>query len=70
MFETILKMSTNAEQTCITTLTIRNMVRPFVASQSLLTQAVPMGDILTELAQQLAQLKAYKESEEPEMGPA
>ncbi|MCJ1413801.1 cysteinyl-tRNA synthetase [Xylographa parallela] len=57
-------------ETCITTLTIRNMVRPFVASQSLLTQAVPMGDILTELAQQLAQLKAYKESEEPEMGPA
>ena len=63
-------MCTKWGQTCITTLTIRNMVRPFVAGQSLLTQAVPMGDILNELAQQLAELKSYKESEEPEMGPA
>jgi hypothetical protein len=29
-----------------------------------------MGDILKELAEQLAELKAYKESNEPILGPA
>lgn len=47
------------------------MVRPFVSGQNLLEQAVPMGDILTALAEQLEELKAYKEAEDPEMmGPA
>ena len=41
------------------------MVRPLVPGQNLLEQAVPMGEILKELAAQLAELKAYKESEGP-----
>ena len=41
------------------------MVRPLIPGKNLLEQAVPMGDILKELADSLAELKAYKESEGP-----
>ncbi|KAF2478007.1 PP2C-domain-containing protein [Lindgomyces ingoldianus] len=47
-------------ETCTTTLAIRHMVRPF-GSTSLLRQACPMADILTELQSQLKELQQYKD---------
>ncbi|KAF2640285.1 hypothetical protein P280DRAFT_32298 [Massarina eburnea CBS 473.64] len=47
-------------ETCATTLAIRHMVNPF-GQGSLVQQACPMSDILTELQCQLSELQAYKE---------
>ena len=47
-------------QTCITTLALRHMVRPF-GQRPLLEQACPMADILTELQSQLQELQQYKD---------
>ncbi|KAK0307599.1 hypothetical protein LTR01_005599 [Friedmanniomyces endolithicus] len=49
-------------ETCISTLAIRNMIRPF--KDGMLTQACPMHDILTDLTSQLDELKKYKEQDE------
>ncbi|KAK0910606.1 hypothetical protein LTR02_003741 [Friedmanniomyces endolithicus] len=49
-------------ETCISTLAIRNMIRPF--KDGMLTQACPMHDVLTELTSQLDELKKYKEQDE------
>jgi len=46
-------------ETCISTLAIRNMLRPF--KDVMLNQACPMSDILGELTSQLEELKMYKE---------
>ncbi|QIW96027.1 hypothetical protein AMS68_001545 [Peltaster fructicola] len=45
-------------ETCISTLVVRNMVRPF--RNGMLEQAGPMGDILDELAEQLAQAQKVR----------
>lgn len=58
------------QQTCITTLAMRNMIRPFAANRSLLDQACPMDDILSELSAQLAEFKALKEKSGPRITPA
>ena len=50
-------------QTCVTTLAIRTMVRPFVRGRNILEQAAPIGDILGELTARLAELEAYKAQE-------
>ncbi len=55
-------------QTCISTLAIRNMIRPF--SNGMLNQAGPMSDILGELSSQLEELKTYKEQADFTMAPA
>ncbi|CAI6334603.1 unnamed protein product [Periconia digitata] len=47
-------------ETCATTLALRHMVRPF-GQGSLLEQACPMSDILTEIQFQLSELQAYKD---------
>ena len=47
-------------QTCVTTLVVRNMVRPFVRGRNILEQATPIGDILGDLAARLAELEAFK----------
>ena len=47
-------------ETCITTLALRNMVRPF--KNGITSQACPMGDVLAELAAQLAELETLKQS--------
>ena len=44
------------EQSCITSLTIRHLMRPFRNDRSLLNNAGPMGDILAELKQNMAEL--------------
>ncbi|KAK4545032.1 hypothetical protein LTR36_003583 [Oleoguttula mirabilis] len=48
-------------ETCISTLAVRNMLRPF--KDGMLDQACPMSDILGELGSQLEELKAYKQQE-------
>ncbi|KAF2012161.1 PP2C-domain-containing protein [Aaosphaeria arxii CBS 175.79] len=47
-------------ETCTTTLALRHMVRPF-GQNSLLQQACPMADILTELQAQLKELQQFKD---------
>ena len=47
-------------QTCVSTLAMRNMVRPFVADENLLEKACPMDEILKELSAQLAEFRALK----------
>ncbi|KAK5135699.1 hypothetical protein LTR08_004685 [Meristemomyces frigidus] len=49
-------------ETCISTLAMRNMMRPF--KDGMLNQACPMSDIFGQLASQLEELKSYKEQEE------
>ena len=55
-------------QSCITTLALRNMVRPF--KDGMLEQACPMSDVLASLADQLSELKMLKESVDFEMAPS
>jgi adenylate cyclase len=55
-------------QTCISTLAIRNMVRPF--RDGMLEQACPMADILGEVASQLDELKVLRRQADFEMAPA
>ncbi|KAK4574025.1 hypothetical protein LTR86_001786 [Recurvomyces mirabilis] len=52
-------------ETCISTLAVRNMVRPF--KDGMLQQAGPMSDVLMELTGQLDELKRYKAQEEEDM---
>ncbi|KAF1963402.1 hypothetical protein CC80DRAFT_4847 [Byssothecium circinans] len=47
-------------ETCATTLAVRHMIRPF-GKGSLLEQACPMSDVLTELKCQLSELQQFKE---------
>ena len=53
---------TRCSQTCITTLALRNMVRPF--KHGMLETACPMSDILGEVASSLAELRRYRQQEE------
>ncbi|KAI7210444.1 hypothetical protein KC352_g17191, partial [Hortaea werneckii] len=55
-------------ETCITTLAVRNMMRPF--KHGMLRQACPMSDILTDLTSQLDELKMYREAAEMDMAPS
>jgi len=57
-------------ETCISTLVVRNTVNPFTPGRSLLEKAAPMADVLSDLAEQLRELKAYKDEQEMDMGPA
>ncbi|ORY13274.1 hypothetical protein BCR34DRAFT_272780 [Clohesyomyces aquaticus] len=54
-------------ETCVTTLALRHMVRPFGAGASLLQQACPMSDILGELQAQLQELQQYKDEAASQM---
>ena len=56
------------KQTCISTLALRNMIRPF--KDGMLNQACPMADILTELSGQLQELKQLKEQADIDMAPS
>ncbi|KIW05758.1 hypothetical protein, variant [Verruconis gallopava] len=55
-------------ESCITTLALRNMVRPF--KYGMLSQACPMDEVLGALADQLNELKILKESVGFEMSPS
>jgi adenylate cyclase len=55
-------------QTCISTLAIRNMVRPF--KNGMLEQACPMADVLAEVASQLDELKVLRQQADFEMAPS
>jgi adenylate cyclase len=55
-------------QTCITTLSLRNMVHPF--SNGMLEQACPMADVFSALNEQLNELKMLKENVDFEMAPS
>lgn len=54
---------THIIQTCITTLTLRNMVRPFSGAAGMLATACPMGDIMHEIGTKLDDLRSYKEAD-------
>ena len=53
-------------QTCISTLAIRNMVRPF--KNGMLEQACPMADVLAEVASQLDELKMLRQQADEQSG--
>jgi len=53
-------LTTLNEQTCINTLTLRNIIRPFSQSRSLFEAAAPMDTIFADLAEQLEELKMYR----------
>ncbi|GAB7365075.1 hypothetical protein MBLNU230_g5856t1 [Neophaeotheca triangularis] len=55
-------------ETCISTLALRNMMRPF--RNGLLEQAGPMSEILTEVQGKLDQLKAFQDGEGVSMAPS
>ncbi len=55
-------------QTCITSLALRNLMRPF--SNGMLEQACPMTDLFSELSEQLAEIRAWKEQEDMDMAPS
>ena len=57
-------------QTCISTLAVRNMVRPFRPDRNLLEEACPMDEILQELSAQLAEFRALKALHAPIVTPA
>ena len=57
-------------QTCISTLAMRNIVRPFSANRNLLEQACPMDEVLQELSAQLAEFRALKALNAPVVAPA
>jgi adenylate cyclase len=59
---------TCCSQTCISTLAIRNMVRPF--KDGMLEQACPMADILGEVASQLDELKVLRRQADFDMAPS
>jgi adenylate cyclase len=45
---------------CVSTLSLRNMVRPLAAGTNLLSQACPLDDVVKELSAQLMEFKALK----------
>ncbi|KAI9835308.1 MAG: hypothetical protein M1819_002452 [Sarea resinae] len=49
-------------ETCVSTLAMRHLVRPFRPGANILEQACPMGDILGEITARLAEAQALKES--------
>lgn len=49
---------------------MRNMVRPFASGHNILEQAMPMGDVLQSISEQLAELKAFKERDGSYIGAA
>lgn len=53
------------KKTCISTLALRNMIRPFNTTDNLLQQACPMGEVLQEVSAQMAELKVLKELYDP-----
>ena len=55
-------------QTCISTLAIRNMIRPF--KHGMLDQACPMTDILSDLTSKLDELATLKEQADFTMAPS
>lgn len=55
-------------QTCITTLAVRNLVRPF--ANGVLEQACPITDILRELADSLQELQDWKDRSGVDLAPA
>ncbi|KAF2772582.1 adenylate cyclase protein [Teratosphaeria nubilosa] len=55
-------------ETCINTLVLRNMLRPF--NDGMLSQACPMTEIFSELAGQLSELKQLKEQADFDMAPS
>lgn len=55
-------------QTCVNTLALRNMMRPF--KDGMLNQACPMADVFGELSSQLAELKAFKENNDIDIAPS
>lgn len=64
----LLKFKLTEMQTCINSLALRNMMRPF--KDGMLSQACPMSDILGELSSQLEELKTYKEQADFTMAPS
>jgi adenylate cyclase len=48
-------------QSCINTLALRHMVRPFGTAAA--AAAAPMADIFAELAGQMAELRAFKQQQ-------
>lgn len=55
-------------QTCITTLGLRNLMRPF--KDGMMEQSCPMTDIFRELTASLEELKAFKEQNDFDIAPA
>ncbi|KAF2487445.1 adenylate cyclase protein [Neohortaea acidophila] len=55
-------------ETCISSLALRNMVRPF--ADGMLTQACSMSEILEDVASQLAELKTFKEQADFDIAPS
>ncbi|KAF2724254.1 PP2C-domain-containing protein [Polychaeton citri CBS 116435] len=55
-------------ETCITTLSVRNMVRPF--RDGMVSQACPMSEILGDVASQLEELRTFKEQVDFSMAPS
>jgi len=55
-------------ETCITTLSLRNMVNPF--KQGMLQQACPMADIFSAINDQMNELKLLKDNANFDMAPA
>ncbi len=56
------------KQTCISTLAIRNMIRPF--KDGMLSQACPMDDILTQVSASLAELAELRRQADFDMAPS
>lgn len=55
-------------KTCITTLALRNLVRPF--RQGMLQQACSMSEIFRDLTDSLAELQTYREANEIDLAPS
>ena len=55
-------------QTCISTLAVRNMIRPF--KNGMLEHACPMTDIFADLTSQLAELQTYRDQADFPMAPS
>lgn len=58
MFDGLCQANYEVAQGCVSTLSLRNMVRPLAAGTNLLSQACPLDDILKELSAQLMEFKA------------
>ncbi|KAH8689542.1 adenylate cyclase AcyA [Talaromyces proteolyticus] len=58
----LLDMQVTRIETCINTLALRHMMRPFKQGNHLHDYAMPMGEVLSQLQSQLAEFQALKES--------
>jgi hypothetical protein len=64
MFLNFCASPANREQNCVTTLQLRNIMRPFEKGKTLSDQAVPIAELISQLAGVMKQVGDVKKKKE------